>query len=94
VEEIAFGLSAKPAGRVQTWISAFFDECCDVLQVSEAIARSGGVLRGRLQRSGMVRTQADMLIAATAAHHGLTLVTHNICDFENCGISLLDPFTV
>ena len=33
-----------------------------------------------------------MLIAATAQVHGLTLVTHNARDFEDCGLSLLDPF--
>jgi toxin FitB len=35
---------------------------------------------------------ADMLTAATALAHGLTLVTRNVRDFESCGVSLLDPF--
>ena len=35
----------------------------------------------------------DMLIAATAQHHNLTLVTRNTRDFEGCGIGLLSPFT-
>jgi len=39
-----------------------------------------------------VRDQPDMLIAATAQVHGLTLVTRNSKDFEGCGISLLNPF--
>jgi predicted nucleic acid-binding protein len=34
-----------------------------------------------------------MLIAATATHHGLVLVTRNVRDFDSCGVSLLNPFS-
>jgi predicted nucleic acid-binding protein len=34
----------------------------------------------------------SMLIAATADIHGLTLVTRNVRDFEQCHIDLLNPF--
>ncbi|MEM6839922.1 MAG: hypothetical protein AAF609_24185 [Cyanobacteria bacterium P01_C01_bin.120] len=40
----------------------------------------------------MTRTQADMLIAATAQVHNLALVTRNTRDFENCDIQILNPF--
>ncbi|HWN41472.1 MAG TPA: plasmid stability protein stbB [Thermoanaerobaculia bacterium] len=33
----------------------------------------------------------DMLIAATAQVHQLTLVTRNVRDFEDCAISLFNP---
>jgi len=33
-----------------------------------------------------------MLIAATAQVHKLTLATRNVRDFEDCNISLLNPF--
>jgi predicted nucleic acid-binding protein len=33
-----------------------------------------------------------MLIAATAAHHNLTVATRNIKDFRGCGLRLFDPF--
>ena len=33
-----------------------------------------------------------MLIVATALEHQLTVVTRNVKDFENCGITLLNPF--
>ena len=50
-------------------------------------------MRGQLQASGQTRTQADMLIAATAQIHALTIVTRNVRDFDGCGIGVLKPFT-
>ncbi|MEQ9484212.1 MAG: hypothetical protein RIG27_18290 [Coleofasciculus sp. F4-SAH-05] len=50
-------------------------------------------MRGQLRTQGKPRSQADMLIAATAQVHQLTLVTRNIRDFEDCGILTLNPFT-
>lgn len=93
VEETEFGLSARPNDRIRTWFEEFVERHCAVLDVTEPIARRSGVLRGRFRAQGVTRTPADMLIAATAAQHGLTLVTRNVRDFEGCGIPVLDPFT-
>ena len=92
VDEIAFGLSWKPNPRIQAWFDDFIMQHCQVLPVTESVARRSGQLRGRLRAQGRVRTQADMLLAATAAEYGLTLVTRNTRDFEGCGIALLNPF--
>ena len=35
----------------------------------------------------------DALIGATAAIHGLTVVTRNTRDFARLGVAVLDPFT-
>gem|GEM_PF-2305952 len=35
---------------------------------------------------------ADIVIAATAAHHRLTLLTRNVKHFEPLGVALHDPF--
>jgi predicted nucleic acid-binding protein len=35
---------------------------------------------------------ADLLIAATALEHGLTVVTSNVRHFEPTGVSTLNPF--
>jgi predicted nucleic acid-binding protein len=93
VEEISFGLAARPNPRVQAWFADFVESSCEVLPVDQEIARRSGELRGQLRSRGKTRTQADMLIAATAHVHQITLVTRNRRDFEGCGISLLDPFT-
>jgi toxin FitB len=92
LEEIEFGLAVRSKARVRAWLEDFMLRHCDVLPVSEAVARQAGALRGRLRADGHSRTQADMLIAATAAQHALTLVTRNTRDFEGCGIPTLNPF--
>lgn len=66
---------------------------CGVLPITEEIAHRAGMLRGEFSLRGLTRSQADMLIAATAQAHNLTLVTRNTRDFEGCGIGLLNPFT-
>ncbi len=92
VEEIAYGLAWRPNARIAAWFAAFLERHATVLPVDQTIAEQAGAMRGRLQRMGKPRTQADMLIAATAAVHDLTLVTRNERDFEACGIRVLNPF--
>lgn len=92
LDEIHFGLAWRPSQRISNWIEAFFQRH-RVLDISAPIARRAGDLRGSLAARGIVRHQADMLIAATAQAHQLTLVTRNTKDFENCGIGLLNPFS-
>jgi predicted nucleic acid-binding protein len=94
VEEVIYGLSAKPNLRIQAWVERFFVDYCIILPITEAIARQAGELRGKLQTEGKVRTQADILIAATAKIYGLTLVTRNVKDFQGCNLTILDPFAL
>lgn len=93
VEEIAYGLASKPNARVQNWFEQFLKTYCQIIPITAEIAQFSGELRGRLRTQGKPRTQADMLIAATAHLHQLTLVTRNTRDFDDCCISLLNPFT-
>lgn len=93
VEEVSYGLAWHPSPRVQRWLDSFVERHCEVLAITEPIARRCGWMRGELRGKGVNRTQADMLIAATAQVHGLTLVTRNARDFDGCGIPVLDPFS-
>lgn len=93
-EEIHYGLSFRPSTRVERWFGAFVRECCEILPITAVIARRAGELRGRLRAAGQVRTQADMLIAATAQAHQLSLATRNVRDFEGCGIAVVNPFSL
>jgi toxin FitB len=92
VDEIHFGLAWRPNERIRAWVEAFFQRH-PILDVTAPIALRAGELRGTLAARGSVRHQADMLIAATAQAHQLTLVTRNTRDFEACGMGLLNPFS-
>lgn len=92
LDELYGGIALRPNLRIECWLDAMLSSVSSVLDVTAAIARHAGVLRGQLAARGKVRDQGDMLIAATAAFHGLTLATRNVRHFDGCGITLVDPF--
>ena len=56
----------------------------DVLPLSRRITHQFAAVRGSLPRN--VRQQVgdmDLLIAATALHHGLTFITNNLRDYQH-----------
>ena len=57
-----------------------------ILPVDVATARRWGQLSAEIGNDS-----ADLLIAATALEHGLTVVTRNVRHFEPTGVSVLDP---
>jgi len=59
-----------------------------ILPVSPEIARTCAALTVPDRRPW-----ADALIAATALHHGLTLVTRNEKDFDIPGLAVVNPFS-
>jgi predicted nucleic acid-binding protein len=92
VEEIYFGLLARSNPRVMGWFTAFLTDYCKVLPVTQEIARIAGEMRGGFKARGITRTQADMLIAATARVNRMKLVTGNERDFAGCDIAVVNPF--
>jgi len=55
---------------------------CKVLPLDEAIMRRYAGIRGNLRRRGQLIGDADTMIAATALHHDLVLVTRNLDHFR------------
>jgi predicted nucleic acid-binding protein len=92
VDELFFGAALRPNPRVERWLDSVLGSVSTVLDVTAAIARHAGVLRGQLAARGRARDQGDMLIAATATIHGIALATRNVRDFDGCGITVVNPF--
>jgi predicted nucleic acid-binding protein len=95
IEEIEFGIERLPLNQrkhLWKWWSALLSLPPLVLGIDENTAKLAGNLRAKQEAKGKSRTQADMLIAATAISNGLILVTRNTKDFSDSGVSVLNPF--
>jgi tRNA(fMet)-specific endonuclease VapC len=78
-----------PPKRLQTLLDLLND--VSVLDVTQGIARTFGELRAGLLDNGRPTPDMDLLIAATARFHNLTLVTHNVEDFNHIpGLNIID----
>jgi predicted nucleic acid-binding protein len=79
-ELFTWALRAKsPPQRLQAVLDMLND--VSLLDVDFDVARKFGELRAALLDKGQPKPQMDILIAATALVHGLTLVTHNPRDY-------------
>jgi predicted nucleic acid-binding protein len=64
-----------------------------VLPISEEIMLKWRLLVEAGRKTGHTYAQPDLLIAATALHHGLTVVTRNTADFERANVPAVNPWT-
>jgi predicted nucleic acid-binding protein len=63
-----------------------------VLQVSEDVMFRWRLMVEEGRKIRHTFPQPDLIIAATALHHGLTIVTRNTSDFQKTGVALLNPW--
>ena len=89
--EIPKGITVLPQSKrrdgLQDWLDGtprpWFEG--RILPVTAPIAESWGRLSGECRLHGKQVKVADGLIAATALHHNLTIVTRNVNDFVGLG---------
>jgi predicted nucleic acid-binding protein len=96
--EIRKGVSGLPQGKrrtlLETWLEVELRArfVGRILPVDAAIADRWGLLAVGARRRGKALSFVDGLLAATALHHNLTLVTRNISDVGVSGVPVLDPW--
>jgi predicted nucleic acid-binding protein len=100
VAEILYGIEMLPAGKRRAQLLAatekmFVEQFEDrILPFDESAARLfAGIVASRVA-FGRPISQLDAMIAAIARLHRAALATRNTADFENCGITLIDPWNV
>jgi tRNA(fMet)-specific endonuclease VapC len=80
--EIYEGISYGRDPRADEEVFRRFLRRVDVLPLNRSVMRRFARLRGELRRRGRQVPDPDLLIGATALHHGLTLVTGDRAHFE------------
>ncbi len=63
-----------------------------ILEVTEAVMLRWCLLHQAGRKAGHTYSRPDLIIAATALEHGLTVVTRNVNDFQHTGTVLLNPW--
>jgi predicted nucleic acid-binding protein len=63
-----------------------------VVAFDVATARIAGVMSDRARGLGHAPGLADIIVAATAQHRGLTILSRNLRHLEPLGVAVVDPF--
>jgi predicted nucleic acid-binding protein len=96
--EILYGLELLPVGRRRNDLFAaalpIFEEdlAGRILPFDSDAALIYPLIAAARRQSGRPISQIDAQIAAIARSRGARLATHNVRDFENCGIAIIDPW--
>ena len=93
--EIRKGIEKLPASarreRLRVWLehelTGWFG--ARILPIDAGVARRWGILNAQ---AGRTLPAIDSLLAATALHHGLRLVTRNVRDFAFPGLEIVNPW--
>ena len=96
--EIRFGIElvgdATKRAELNDWLThkvrPMFNQ--RVLPISEDVMFKWRLLVEDGRKSGHTFSQPDLIIAATALQHGLTLVSRDVADFEKARVPILNPW--
>jgi predicted nucleic acid-binding protein len=96
--EIRKGLAALPQGkrrsRLETWLEVELQARFSgrILSIDTAVADRWGLLAAGAKTKGNPLSTIDGLLAATAIHHNLTIVSRNVGDFRNTQAPVVNPW--
>lgn len=98
IGELTKGAMLLPRGKRRTellqWIESLLHAYSGrILPVDLDVASRWGKVMAETRRSGITLNPADALIAATALHHGLHLVTRNEKVFVHTGVKIINPWS-
>lgn len=96
--EIRFGIERVPDASRRAELGAWLTHKVRpmferrVLPVSEDVMLVWRLMVDTGRKAGHTFSQPDLIIAATAAHHGLTVVTRDVSEFEHANVPVLNPW--
>lgn len=85
---------SKKKEKLLSWVKS---ELCNrfegrILEITESVAKIWGELLGKEEKKGHKIPAIESLIAATGLAHNLTVVSRNVKDIEQCGVSVFNPW--
>lgn len=96
--EIRFGIEilavASRRAELNDWLAHQVRPMFErrVLEITEDIMFKWRLLVEEGRKAGHTFPQPDLIIAATALHHGLTIVTRDVSDYERARVPVLNPW--
>lgn len=96
--EILYGIELLPAGKRKSDLLAGAERLFKVvlggrvLSFDEPAARQFSKIAAGQRARGKPMSELDAQIAAIAQVHNAALATHNVSDFEGCGVRLINPW--
>jgi predicted nucleic acid-binding protein len=80
--ELRYGAACSARPEANHQVVGDFVSGIIILGLADQIAHLFGEFKAQLRRRGALIDDFDLLIAATAHHHRLTLITHNLEHFH------------
>jgi predicted nucleic acid-binding protein len=96
--EIRKGVALLPQSKRRTYLESWLELDLQVrfsgrlLAIDDAVADRWGLLAAEAQLRGRPLSAIDGLLAATAIHHNLTIVSPNTSDFAGTQVPILNPW--
>ena len=96
--EVQQGISNLPRSNRRAELEEWLNEQLTaqfagrILALDAATFITWGQLIASLKQQGRTMSVMDSLIAATAVHHRMTLVTRNVSDFQHVELSVFNPW--
>jgi len=96
--EIRMGAASLPQSKCRTQLETWLELDLRVrfsgkiLGIDGAIADRWGLLTAQAKRTGRPLAAIDGLLAATALHHNLTMVSRDVSDFAGAQVAVVNPW--
>ena len=85
--------AVRKSADLSAWLETVLHLYSDrILAFDTQTARLAGSLADRARGQGQAPGFADIIIAATAQNHGLTILSRNLRHLEPLGVVAIDPF--
>jgi predicted nucleic acid-binding protein len=96
--ELREGVSSAPSEKRRRELSTWLDESVIPYFADRTLQLNGEILvdwlslNKKLTKRRITRSAPDLLIASTARVHNLIVVTRNVRDFADTGVTVYDPW--